>query len=102
LHYSLYTLSIPICFSKDPTSPAAVAIADAAKAAADADVVVLAVGLGAQMEGEGCDRFDMTLSPVQQALQQAVAKVAKGKLVSEISQLTPPPRSLAHSLAVGL
>ena len=68
------------CFS-DPHSPGALAIAEAVEAAKAAEVVVLALGLGATMEGEGCDRFDMTLSPVQQALHKAVSAVSDGKLV---------------------
>lgn len=64
------------------TSPgdAATAIQEAVAAAAAADVTILAVGLGAQVEAEGCDRFNLTLPGVQQALQEAVSKVAK-KLV---------------------
>lgn len=37
------------------------------------------------MEAEGCDRFNMTLPPVQQALLSAVAKASKKLVVVVVS-----------------
>ena len=68
-----------------PGSAAAAAQQEAAAAAAVADVTILVVGLGASVEAEGCDRFNMTLPPVQQALYNKVADHAKKLVVVIVS-----------------
>jgi hypothetical protein len=54
------------------TGIAAAAIATAVAIASVADMTVLAVGLGEKVEGEGCDRPNMTLPYSQQLLFNAV------------------------------
>ena len=66
-------------------SPAAVALSTAVDAAAAADMTVLVLGNGAEVEGEGCDRFSLTLPAVQAALQAEVQAVSKKLIVVVVS-----------------
>lgn len=60
----------------DPTAASEAAIAEAVELVAAAEVTVLALGLGEKVEGEGCDRPNMTLPMVQQRLYDAVTAAA--------------------------
>ncbi len=61
----------------EPDGTAASAVDDAVSLAQTADITVLAVGLGEKVEGEGCDRPNMTLPYSQQLLYNAVAKAVR-------------------------
>ena len=65
--------------------PAQPAIDAAVAASRAADLTILVLGTGALVEGEGCDRFNLTLPGVQQALQQAVTAVAKKLIIVVVS-----------------
>lgn len=66
-------------------TPAAAALAAAVDAASAADLTVLVVGNGADVEAEGCDRFNLTLPAVQQALQSQVEAVSKRLIIVVVS-----------------
>eukprot|EP00041_Stephanoeca_diplocostata_P022483 m.537193 g.537193 ORF g.537193 m.537193 type:complete len:814 (-) comp22073_c1_seq1:59-2500(-) len=70
---------------EDAAGAAARALDEAVAVAAAADVIVLALGLGADVEAEGCDRFNLTLPAVQQVLLQRVQAVAKKLILVVVS-----------------
>eukprot|EP00039_Didymoeca_costata_P005644 m.83310 g.83310 ORF g.83310 m.83310 type:complete len:797 (+) comp12915_c0_seq1:95-2485(+) len=78
-------------FTKKPSSPCwesgdgQNAISAAVALAKTVDVTVLALGAGAQVEAEGCDRFNLTLPAVQQVLLQEVSAVAKKLVIVLVS-----------------
>lgn len=62
-----------------PSAAATVALDKAVALAQTADITVLAVGLGEKVEGEGCDRPNMTLPHSQQLLYDAVSKTVRSR-----------------------